>query len=330
MSSKRKAQFLRQLGTMLGSGMPVLRSLQNLSVSFPGRLAGVAGQLRESVERGASLHQAVSRQRGLFDPLEVALVDAGERSGRLEHVLIQLAERREALNELRKRILTRLIYPALLLHVAMLAGAVISAVDLNGGGIQVRDGIVYLVKAVVVVYGIGTALYLAYALRWSVPPYARALESMAYSLPLVGRMVQRGSLIRFCQAFEALYVAGVAHPPALTLAAGASGNAVFETRLKRAVPEVANGTDLGEALQLCGAFDPDTVSQLMTGVQSGKIEEALNTIREAAELDARTASDRLAVIVPILLYFGVAIWAAYLIISFYIAYFARISEALNM
>ncbi len=327
MSFKRTAQFLRQLGTMLEAGSPVLRSLKTIAASFPGRLSGVATQLAQRVEGGATLHQAMEDHRDLLDSVELTVLKVGEQSGRLDLILIELAKRREAEIEIRKRIATRLIYPAIVLHLAILVGALVTAVRPGG---SLGAGLLYLAKAVATVYGIGFGLRFAWKLRRRIPPYGRVVDTAAYYAPFIGRMVQRSCLIRFCQAFESMYVGGIAHPRALILAAEAAGNYVFENRLKQAVPMVEQGDELGESLQLSGAFDPDTVSKLITGIKSGRLEEALIAIRKEAEFDARTASDRLAVILPTILYIGVVVWAAIFVIAkFYIAYFARINEALG-
>lgn len=326
MNTMKTSRFLQQLGTMLESGVPLLRGLKTLAGCVPGRLGEIAGHVRASVERGAPLHVALSEHGGFLTPVEQALVKVGEESGTLDGVLMELAARREAQSEVRKRIATRLIYPAIVLHLAMCVGTLLAVVSPEGG---VMAGVRFLVKAVLVVYGLGFGLYYGYTRRWLVPSVGRMVDRLAYNAPLVGRMVRRTCLVRFCQAFEAMYVGGIAHPRALALSAESCGNFVFRSRLQQAVPMVSNGIDLGEALQMTGAFDPETVSRLITGVQSGRIEETLALIRKQAELDARTASDRLAVVLPTGLYLLVVIWAASIVFRFYAAYFARINDVLN-
>lgn len=327
MSSTQTAQFLRQLGTMLESGLPALRCLRTLESSFPGRLRKTAAQLRQRVERGATLHEAMAARADLFVPIELALIGAGEQSGRLDRILVELADRREEQHRLKKSIVTRMIYPVILLHVGIGVGTLLAVISPGGG---TAAGMRFLVKALGFIYGTGLGLHLAYKHRRRVPWFARAIDRLAYGAPVIGRIVKRLSLVRFCQAFEAMYVAGLSHPQTLSLAADACGNVVIENRIRQAVPMVSQGVDLGDALQGVRAFDPMVTGRLITGVQSGRIEETLIGIRKEAEADARTSVDRLAIVVPTLLYILIVVWIGFFVVlKFWLAYFARINEVLN-
>ncbi len=312
---------------MLEAGLPALHGLRTLAGCAPGRFRTIAADLYTCVERGAPLHEALARHVGLLDPVELALIRVGEETGRLDRVLLDLAERRDAQHHVRRQLVTRLIYPAILLHVAVFVSALLAVL---GPGGSLSAGIACLLRTLLPIYILGFGLYHGYRVRHRVPALGRAVDRVAYALPFVGRMVRRSCLIRFCQSFEALYTAGILHARALALAAGATGNCIFEHRLLRAVPWVANGVDLGDALQRTGAFDAETVSRLVTGVRSGRLEEALLGIRKQAELDARTTSERLTAIVPTVLYLAVVVWVAvFVILKFYLNYFAQIREALK-
>ncbi len=321
------AHFFRQLGTMLESGLPAVRSLRSLETSFPGRMRRVAGEMRQRIEAGATLHDAVTGQGRLFAPIEMALIRAGEQSGRLDRILIELAERREEQYRVRKSIVTRMIYPAILLHVGIATGTVLAVVSPGGG---LAAGIWFALRAVVWLYGIALALYFVLKNRRGVPWFGRAIDRLAYVLPVLGRIVRNLCLVRFCQAFEATYMAGLSHPQALELAAEACGNILVENRLKQTLPMVSQGVDLGDALQATRVFDPMTTGRLVTGIQSGRLEETLIAIRKEAELNARTSIDRVAIVVPTLLYILIVLWVGiFIVLKFWLAYFAQIDEALN-
>ncbi len=327
MSSTQIAYFFRQFGSMLEAGLPALRGLHTLETSFPGRMRRIAGLLRKRIEAGGTLHQAMAEQGSLFQPIELALIHAGESSGRLDRMMIELAERREDQHRVKKGIVTRMVYPAILLHVGIAAGTILAVVSPDGGP---EAGIRFGLTALIWLYAVVLGIYVVLKDRERVPWFSHAVDRVAYFAPISRGLVRQLCLVRFCQAFEAMYVAGISHPRALTLSADASGNIVVANRLRAAVPMVSQGVDLGEALQKVRAFDPMTTGRLITGVQSGRLEETLISIRKGAELNAQTTINRLAIVLPTLLYIGIMLWVGICVVmKFWLSYFRQLEEVLG-
>jgi len=112
--------FARQFATLVSSGMPMLRSLYTLEDQTEDeRLKGAIGEVRQDVEAGSSLADAMERRPQIFDPLFRAMVRSGESSGRLEEALDRVAYQLEKMDELRRQIRSALLYPAFVFTVAI-------------------------------------------------------------------------------------------------------------------------------------------------------------------------------------------------------------------
>ena len=112
--------FSRQFATLIASGMPMLRSLYTLEEQTEDEMLKPAiASLRHDVESGSSLHAAMERQPGVFDPLYRSMVRAGEGAGRLESALDRVAAQLEKLDALRRQVRSAMMYPAVVFAIAL-------------------------------------------------------------------------------------------------------------------------------------------------------------------------------------------------------------------
>ena len=120
--------FSRQFATLIASGMPMLRSLYTLEEQTEDEMLKAAiAALRDDVEAGSSLHEAMERQPGVFDPLYRSMVEAGEGSGRLEEALDRVAVQLEKLDALRRQVKSAMMYPAVVFSLALVVMIVVVA-----------------------------------------------------------------------------------------------------------------------------------------------------------------------------------------------------------
>lgn len=323
MSAKKLANFYHQLATMLEAGMPVVRSLEALTQQGGGYQRRLCQHLRQAVERGDTLSEAAARMPGEFPALHVNLMRAGERSGRLCDVLAMIGNTVEGMGRLRSQLLVRLIYPGIVLHAAIAIRAVV-ALFLPNEGAAVALG--YLVKGFGPLYCVIIGGIFFWRLSRRAPLLRLLVDGVAYHFPVIGGVVRNLSVARFAQAFEALYAAGVGTPEAMQLSAKASGNAIIEGKLERAVPALKAGRDLAETIAATGAFSAIINGMIATGVESGKLDQMLAKVRETAEFDAHTSIKRLGVILPLIVYFLVVCWVVSLIFSMIGGYLSELNK----
>jgi len=304
------ANFYRQFATMLDAGLPLSRCLDALSKQSPGRLSRAASQMRQRIDSGWTLTEAAEELPRVFSPLRVNLIRAGETSGNLEGVFLKMADAQESSSRLRKQVIGKLIYPVILLHVGVVVPSVIT-----GFFQDARAAVLQALTILVPAYLLVIFLVLIRRFGKATEPSRHFLDAILYHLPVIGGVVQKVGLARFARTFESLYSAGVGLPRALVCSAEATGNTVMERRIKRAEEAVRDGEDLAVALAGTRAFSPIVNNMIATGVESGKLDSILVKLTEHAEYEAQVSIERMAKVIPGLLYACLVIWIAMQIIT---------------
>ena len=305
-------EFFRQFAVMINAGLPVIRCLEVLSEQFGGRLSRVALRMRERVSSGSTLTEAAQEHRGVFSPLAVNLIRAAEMSGHLDLVLQRLADSQENLSRMKRQFISKMIYPAILLHAGAVIPSVVTLFDKKKGS---EAALIEVGQVLVPVYLVIIACFLIYKFSKIVPPARFFFDAVFYHVPIIGGMIRKVGVARFASTFEAMNSAGISVLEAVPMSAEATGNAVMEWKIKRAVPRLHDGEDLAIALAGTRAFSPMVNGMIATGAESGKLDTMLAKVSEHAELDARTSIDRMGTIVPGLIYALIAIYAGMKIIS---------------
>lgn len=301
-------QFARELSTLLAVGMPLLESLDTLSLQTSGPMLTVIQLLRDRVAAGKSLAQAMQEQPAIFDEMCINMTETGEDAGNLEMTLERLAGFRERYEQLKGRIGTVMIYPTIVLIVAVSATLflmtfvvprILEPLIEQGQQLPLATIIVkgasdtlvawwWLMLAVVV----GAVALIAALLRR--PRIRYAWHRLQLRIPLVGNLIRMQSVVRIAVVMSALLKSGVVFIRALQVAQKSTRNLVMREALAECGRAVAAGADIGAGLQRSQAFAPLVVQVFTLGQQSGRLEEMLD--RLAADYDAQvaTSSQRLA------------------------------------
>ncbi len=291
-SSLRGAQLAlltRQLATLVASGLPIDEALQALAEGSEGRLRTQVVSLRSRVMEGASLANAMAEYPETFPPLFRASVAAGESAGKLDRVLLRLADYAETRDALRRRILLALTYPLLLTVVAL---AVVSALMIwvvpqvigvftqQQQALPLPTQILILISDALRDYGgaiaatlIGVAAISVLALR---RPQIRAnWHDAVLKLPLLGRLVRAADTARFARTLALLVGSAVPLLEALGIAAQVVENASLKQALGRVSVRVREGQPFAKALAETREFPPVAVRLIASGEKSGRLDEML-------------------------------------------------------
>src|SRR5581483_9447603 len=253
------AVFSRQFATMINSGLSLLRSLYILAEQTENKeLSKVVDQVRQDVERGASLSQALSRHPKVFNRLYVAMVRAGETGGVLDSVLLQTASIIEKQVELRRKIKSAMTYPTvvfclcLLIVAAMLLFIVPTFKSIYaqlGGTLPALTRILIAISTAfkkffpvfIVLGGIGIWGFR----RWIQTDAGRAVwDRVKLKTPVFGKLVHKTALTRFSQTLAVLMRSGVPILESLEI----TSETVNNTVLSDAVKDVQAGVKVGEAM----------------------------------------------------------------------------------
>jgi len=312
----QQVQFTRQLATLLRAGQPLDRAL-GLLLELPEDPAGkrVVSDVRDAVRGGAALSAALERQHGLFSPLYLSMVRAGEAGGHLGEALERLADYLERSRQLRGRIINALIYPVILLTVVggallFLMGYVVpefaamyASLDAELGwstrlvlglGEWVRDGWWLLLGGLLV------ALWVLER-RLRTPAFRVRWDGWLLRQRLVGPLLARLETARLARTMGTLLRSGVPLLGALGIARAVLGNRVLLADVEAAGEAVRNGSGLSAALAEGGRFPRLMVQMVQVGEESGALDAMLLNIAETFEYETGQILDRmLAALVPVM------------------------------
>jgi len=284
---------------VLGDALATLRKDGRLTRGFGEDLEG-------RVQQGSTLSAAMAAHRDIFAAEEVALVEAGEQSGRLDAVLDKLADAHEQRRRTRRRLWSQATYPLLLIHLA--AAALPFARLAAQGRFTVGAWLVRVALVLAPVYG---GYFLIRRLNRNAGWRTR-LHKLFEQLPGFGNAARHHRRAVFAGVMEAAYGAGLPMDRCIQLA-GAAANLTVES----AVKEVADGSEVALSLATVRVLPAGALARLATGEHAGEISSALQAIaREEAE-EASAIFERSFNLAGKTLYLIVALWIAVEVYGFY-------------
>jgi len=303
LSSAQRALMMRQLATLVASGLPIDESLAALAEGSEGRLRSQVMALRARVLEGSPLAAAMAEFPGSFPALYRASVAAGETAGKLDGVLLRLADYAESRDALARRVLLALTYPLLLSTVALavvtglmvwVVPQVIGVFSQFGEALPLPTRILVALSAIVQEYGLWLLLAvalgivgLAFALR---QPAARArLDRLSLKLPIWGRLVRALDTARFARTLALLTGAAVPLLEALSIAGQVVQNQPLQAALAQAALRVREGQGLARALADSAQFPPVAVRLIASGERSGRLDAMLGEAAKQQERELDTA-----------------------------------------
>jgi len=316
-SQQDLAVLTRELATLLDAGLALDQALATLT-SLAGHPALVAllGRVRERIQQGGSLADALAAQGGAFSGLYVSLVRAGEAGGALQQVLNGLADHLERSKEVRDSLVSALIYPAVLVLAAgvsvfLLLGYVVPQFTelFEGVGEQLPLATRVVIGAgeVVRTYGwalvLGVLLLAVLARRALQHPASRLRwHGQLLRLPLVGELVRKVEVGRFARTLGSLVGNGVPLLDALGIVRGTVANEVIARALGAVAVRVREGRNLSGPLAEQGCFPAFAVHMIRVGEESGQLEAMLTKVAEVYDRETQTTLRRaLAILEPVLI-----------------------------
>ena len=314
MSDRALAELYQKFAAMLDAGIAPERCLNVLAGQYTGRTRRALAAMHDNIDRGSTLTEAAATQPGIFRPMHVRLLDIGERSGSTITIMRRLAESLERARQVRSAFITRMIYPLLLLHAAIVIPAFVKWLT-PGGGIEAAGR--YLLAALLPLYAFIWFIWFGIRALRRIDAFCVSMDTVVVNLPVIGRLVANIAIAQFVHILELLYTAGVGMRESVSLAAEGTGNAWVGKRLQRANAYLDEGDDVAVALAATGVFSATMQGMIFTGVETGRLDEMLRKIGEHAQHDAVTSITRLAIIVPLVLYMAIVIGVAMMIFSMF-------------
>jgi type IV pilus assembly protein PilC len=326
---------------MIEAGLSVVQALVILEQQTDDQaLAAVVEDVREQVESGALLSEAMGRHPDVFNKLYVAMVEAGEAAGVLDTVLDRVATQIEKEQKIKRRVKGAMIYPTVVLVFAFLTltgmlmflvPVFVKVFEQLGGELptltkavlEVSDllrGYWYIIFPVIgaIVYGF---------FRWKKTETGRqAWDRFKLRIPVqIGTVVRKIAMARFSRTLSTLVAAGVDIIKALEITAQTSGNWVVEEETMKMRARVQEGAPIAQPLIDSPVFPPMVGQMVKIGEETGELEKMLSKVADFYEDEVDASIQALTSIIEPLMMIGVGAVVGIIIISMYMPMFKMLT-----
>jgi type IV pilus assembly protein PilC len=337
---KSLAIFTRQLATMIDAGLPLVQSLEILSQQEEDEtFQEIILTIKNEVEGGATLAAALQKHPKVFDDMYVNLVVAAEEAGTLDVILSRLATHIEKMEELKKKIRSALVYPAMIVTVAIGVTIILMVFVVPvfeklfagiGSTLPLPTRVVIAVSDIFknylpIVIAIVVALVIILQRYYKTENGKRRIDDLMLKLPIFGELLRKVAIARFARTLGTLVSSGVPILESLNIVAGAAGNKIVEEAILRGRISISEGQTISEPLSQSGVFPVMVTQMIAVGETTGSLELMLNKVADFYESEVDTAVATLSsMLEPILMIFlGVIVGG--LVISMYLPIFKMAS-----
>ncbi len=327
----------RQMATMISAGIPVAQSIDAIARGHDNpSMQELLTSVRQDVESGTSLSNALGRYPVHFDRLFTSLVAAGEQSGTLDQLLEKIAEYKEKIEAIKSKIKAALLYPTAVLLVAVVVitlllifvipqfenlfssfGADLPTltrmiVDLSRW-FQQYWWLAFLITAGVIV---GTMFIYRRSERMQY-----AVDRIMLRLPLFGVILRKATIARYARTLSTMFGAGVPLVDALESVAAATGNRVYYNGIMEVRNEVSTGRSLEAAMAQTGLFPTMVLQMVSTGEESGELELMLLKIAEFHEREVDDAVSAISSLIEPLMIVVLGLTIGTVVVAMYLPIF---------
>ena len=292
------SQLTQQLSTLIGASVPMVEALTALvDQTEKAKLRVILSQVKERVNEGVTLADALAEHPRVFDNLFVQMVRAGEKSGALDEVLDRLATYSDSQVKLQGKVISALIYPILMtcVGVLILAGLFMGVIPRIRHMFASMGGEETLPLLSRVVFAFGDLVFgwwftfpfagaaLAFGIRrYIYTPKGRAQwDLMKMKIPVFGKVNRLIAVSRFCRTLGTLLVSGVPIVASLDIARNIVGNVVLAKAIQQAADNIQEGQSIAQPLKASGQFPPVVTHMIAIGEKTGELERMLNLVADA-------------------------------------------------
>ena len=332
--------FFRQLSTMINAGLPLVQCFEMAEKGSEKKaLNKLLREVRQNLEGGNPLGETMRKFPKEFDRLTCALIEAGEQGGILDSILLRLCSYKEKALSLKRKIKSAMVYPVAILVVSFIVTSILMIFVIPifsemfadfGAELPAPTQIAMAISDIfvefwyVILFAPFVLLFVIKSI-YKTPAGHYQMDKLLLSLPILGDVLRKASVARFCRTFSTLAAAGVPILDALDTVAETSGNVVIEEVILASKESISQGQTLTAPLEASGVFPVMVTQMISIGEQTGSLEEMLGKIADFYEEEVDVAVENMQQLMEplIMAFLGVVIGG--LVIAMYLPIFQMAS-----
>ena len=321
----------RQLATLLQSGIPLMGALTAvLEQAEDAVLKTVLMDIREKVGQGVTFSDALEQHPLVFGELYVNMVRAGEAAGTLDKVMFRISDYLYARNRIQQKIMAALTYPAIMLLIgtavvtillAFVVPRILDVVQRHGeAALPLPTEILLLVTGVIRGYWwallAGIVVCVVSFRRYVRTPAGKLWwDTFRLEVPVIGPLLRKAAISRFCVTFATLLESGVPVLESLTVVRRVVDNELLAQNIELIRTKVAEGADIATPLKQTKVFPPVVGYMIAVGEEAGNLEQLLQRIAQSYDEEVEIAAQRLTSLLEPLMIVVMALIVAFIVLS---------------
>ena len=329
--------FARQMATMMSAGVPLVQSFEIIAQGSDNQsMQKLIMGIKNEVEGGVGLAEALSKEPLYFDPLFINLVNAGEQSGALETMLDKLATYKEKVEALKAKVKKALFYPIAVLIVAFVVTVILLVFVVPqfeelftsfGADLPALTRFVIDLSEFMqdwwymIAGGIAGSFYVFFRIKKTSPKLQESWDRMALKAPVVGEIATKSAIARFSRTLETMSAAGVPLVEAMESVAGATGNIIYHNASLKIRDEVSQGTQLQTSMRNTGLFPNMAIQMVSIGEEAGSLDDMLAKVADFYEAEVDNAVDALTSLLEPIIMAVLGVLVGGLIVAMYLPIF---------
>ena len=334
MSSMRNLEILtactRQMGTLLGSGIPLAETLKAMIEQAEQRSTETMfREIRERINSGASLADALSEHPKMFGELYVNMVRAGEATGNVDVVLKRLADYLQSQRALRRKVVSALTYPAMMICIGLIVVSILMTVvvpKITGMLTDTGQTLPTPTKILIAtshffkdwwLVGCAILAVISFAIErvYKTEKGRLWIDTRMLKMPVLGDFLRKQAVARFTRTLSTLLQSGVPAVQSLEITRKVVGNRVIADATEHIRSRILEGTDIATPLKQTGAFPALVGYMVNVGEQSGELEQMLDRVASSYDEEIDIATERLTSVLEPIMIVVLAAVVGYIVVS---------------
>ncbi len=301
---KEVGLFVRQLGTLLGAGIPLDRSLNNISEQIENRnFKKVIMDIRAGITEGQSLSQSMARYPEVFPDQYSSLISVGEKTGEYENTLIRLADLEEAANDLKSRVQVAMIYPLIMGMVSLFVAVFLLVVvipqiqelfsQFEAELPRITRIVIGFSKAIINFWWLmigGTVLFFYVFNRWKTSEEGKKKwDKFFLKVPVFGTLTKKVLISTFARNLSVLLINRVPLIVSLSIVSRIVGNYIFQVEIQTAIDKIKEGGKLSDSLQGSVILTPMVLGMVSAGEASDTVPQMMDKLSDIFDKEVDNA-----------------------------------------